>query len=66
MRTELLIIDPQVDFCDPAVGALHVKGAEAVGKTPPASRYSPDMTKHSFLGSDPLIARAYQDYAGQL
>ena len=48
-------------------GPHHIRAvAEAVGKTPPASRYSPDMTKHSFLGSDPLIARAYQDYAGQL
>ncbi len=45
----------------------HIRAvAEAAGKTPPASRYSPDMTKHSFLGSDPLITRAYQDYAGQL
>ena len=48
-------------------GPHHIRAvAEAVGKAPPASRYSPDMTKHSFLGSDPLIARAYQDYAGQL
>jgi nicotinamidase-related amidase len=27
-RIELLIIDPQVDFCDPAGGALYVPGAE--------------------------------------
>ena len=27
-RIELLIIDPQVDFCDPARGALYVPGAE--------------------------------------
>jgi len=27
-RIELLIIDPQVDFCDPALGALYVPGAE--------------------------------------
>jgi nicotinamidase/pyrazinamidase len=27
-RIELLIIDPQVDFCDPAHGALYVPGAE--------------------------------------
>ncbi|HZJ44684.1 MAG TPA: hypothetical protein VFD63_12995 [Pyrinomonadaceae bacterium] len=27
-RTELLIIDPQVDFCDPKQGALYVPGAE--------------------------------------
>ena len=45
----------------------HIRAvAEAAGKTPPASRYSPDMTKHSFLGTDPGIARAYQAYAGNL
>ncbi len=27
-RVELLVIDPQVDFCDPARGALYVPGAE--------------------------------------
>ena len=45
----------------------HIRAvAEAAGKTPPASRYSPDMSKHSFLGTDPSIARAYQEYAGNL
>jgi betaine-homocysteine S-methyltransferase len=48
-------------------GPHHIRAvAEAVGKAPPASRYSPDMTKHSFLGSDPLIARAYREYASNL
>lgn len=28
MQTVLLIIDPQVDFCDPDKGALYVRGAE--------------------------------------
>jgi betaine-homocysteine S-methyltransferase len=45
----------------------HIRAvAEAAGKTPPASRYTPDMTKHSFLGTDPGIARAYQEYARNL
>jgi len=45
----------------------HVRAvAEAVGKNPPASRYSPDMTKHSFLGSDPAITKSYQAYAPNL
>ena len=45
----------------------HIRAvAEAAGKTPPASRYSPDMSKHSFLGTDPGIVRAYQEYAGNL
>jgi betaine-homocysteine S-methyltransferase len=45
----------------------HIRAvAEAAGKAPPASRYSPDMSKHSFLGTDPGIARAYQEYASNL
>jgi betaine-homocysteine S-methyltransferase len=45
----------------------HIRAvAEAAGKTPPASRYSPDMSKHSFLGTDPKIVKAYQEYAGNL
>ena len=48
-------------------GPHHIRAvAEAAGKVPPSSRYSPDMSKHSFLGSDPLIARTYQEYAGNL
>jgi betaine-homocysteine S-methyltransferase len=31
----------------------HIRAmAEAIGRTPPASRYSPDMTKHAYLGTD--------------
>jgi betaine-homocysteine S-methyltransferase len=45
----------------------HIRAvAEAAGKAPPASRYSPDMSKHSFLGTAPGIAPSYQDYAAQL
>ncbi|MEO7261392.1 MAG: homocysteine S-methyltransferase family protein [Jatrophihabitantaceae bacterium] len=34
-------------------GPHHVRAmAEALGRTPPASRYSADMSKHAFLGSD--------------
>ena len=45
----------------------HIRAvAEAAGKAPPASRYSPDMSKHSFLGTAPGIASSYQDYASQL
>lgn len=48
-------------------GPHHVRAvAEAVGLTPPASRYSPDMSKHSFLGTDPAITKSYQDYARNL
>jgi betaine-homocysteine S-methyltransferase len=48
-------------------GPHHVRAvAEAAGKKPPASRYSPDMSKHSFLGSAPGISQSYRDYATHL
>jgi len=50
-----------------SAGPHHVRAmAEAAGKQPPASRYSPDMSKHSFLGSAPGIAQSYQEYASRL
>jgi betaine-homocysteine S-methyltransferase len=31
----------------------HIRAmAEAIGRRPPASRYSPDMSKHAYLGTD--------------
>jgi betaine-homocysteine S-methyltransferase len=48
-------------------GPQHIRAvAEAAGKNPPASRYSPDMSKHSFLGSDPGISPSYREYAPNL
>jgi betaine-homocysteine S-methyltransferase len=48
-------------------GPHHIRAvAEAAGQAPPASRYSPDMSKHSFLGSAPGITESYKEYAGQL
>jgi len=48
-------------------GPHHIRAvAEAIGQAPPASRYSPDMSKHSFLGSDPSLTQSYQEYATQL
>jgi len=48
-------------------GPHHIRAvAEAAGKTPPASRYSPDMSKHSFLGSAAGITASYQEYAPNL
>src|SRR5499425_1258167 len=45
----------------------HIRAvAEAAGKVPRASRYSPDMSRHSFLGTDAGIVKTYQDYAAQL
>jgi betaine-homocysteine S-methyltransferase len=48
-------------------GPHHIRAvAEAVGQVPAASRYSPDMSKHSFLGSDPGITQSYREYAPNL
>jgi betaine-homocysteine S-methyltransferase len=45
----------------------HIRGmAEAMGRRPPASRYSPDMSKHAYLGSDPSLRRENLAYAERL
>jgi methionine synthase I (cobalamin-dependent) len=45
----------------------HIRSvAEALGRTPPASRYSADMSKHSFYGGEDTVSRAYQEYAKRL
>ena len=48
-------------------GPHHVRAlAESVGKKPPASRYSADMSKHAFLGSHERIKQVQKDYAQKL
>jgi betaine-homocysteine S-methyltransferase len=48
-------------------GPHHIRAvAEAVGRTPPASRYSPDMSKHYSLGTDPRLQAANREYAREL
>lgn len=48
-------------------GPHHIRAlAEAVGKHPPASKYSPDMSKHAFLGSHARIKQVQKDYAEKL
>ena len=45
----------------------HVRAvAEALGRTPGASRYSADMEKHAYFGSDPSLKREYTEYSGEL
>lgn len=44
-----------VDYLGVCCGAapIHIRAlAEALGRTPPASSYSPDMSKHVFFGTD--------------
>ena len=48
-------------------GPHHIRAiAEAFGRTPPASRYSPDMSKHVYLGADPRLRAANQEYRSLL
>jgi betaine-homocysteine S-methyltransferase len=48
-------------------GPHHIRSvAEALGRKPAASRYSPDMSKHAFLGSDPTLKNVNRDYAERL
>ncbi len=48
-------------------GPHHIRAlAEAVGKHPPASRYSADMSKHAFLGSHERLKQVQKDYANKL
>jgi len=43
----------------------HVRAmAEAMGRRPPASRYSADMSKHAYLGSDPTLQRENLAFGG--
>jgi betaine-homocysteine S-methyltransferase len=45
----------------------HVRAmAEAMGRRPPASRYSADMSKHAYLGSDPSLQEDNLAFARRL
>jgi betaine-homocysteine S-methyltransferase len=39
---------------------------EALGRTPPASTYSPDMSKHAYFGDDPSLKDANLEFAAEL
>jgi len=48
-------------------GPHHVRSlAEAIGRTPPASRYSPDMSKHAYFGTDDSLKAENVEYAKDL
>jgi betaine-homocysteine S-methyltransferase len=48
-------------------GPHHIRSlAEALGRETPASRYSPDMSRHAFLGTDAQLREHNQTYAGEL
>jgi betaine-homocysteine S-methyltransferase len=45
----------------------HIRAvAEALGRTPPASRYSADMSKHAYFGTDPSLLQKNRDYSREL
>ena len=48
-------------------GPHHVRSlAEALGRTPPASRFSPDMSKHAYFGTDESLKPENLQYARDL
>jgi betaine-homocysteine S-methyltransferase len=48
-------------------GPHHVRSlAEALGRTPPASRFSPDMSKHAYFGTDESLKAENLEYAKDL
>jgi len=48
-------------------GPHHIRSvAEALGRTPEASRFSPDMSKHAFIGSDPTLKEHNRSFAAEL
>jgi betaine-homocysteine S-methyltransferase len=40
--------------------------AEALGRTPPASRYSPDMSRHAYFGTDESLKATNREFATEL
>jgi betaine-homocysteine S-methyltransferase len=61
--------DAGVSYLGVCCGAAphHVRAmAEAIGRTPPASRFSADMSKHAFLGTDGALARQEANIGTQL
>ncbi len=58
-----------VDYLGVCCGAgpHHIRAvAEGLGRTPPASRFSPDMSKHAFFGTDARVPDEYKEYAAKL
>jgi len=48
-------------------GPHHIRAvAEALGRKPEASKYSPDMSKHAFMGTDPTLKPSNREFAERL
>lgn len=62
-------LDLGVSYFGVCCGAApyHIRSmAEALGRTPEASRYSPDMSKHAYFGSDPTLREQNLSYKDSL
>jgi betaine-homocysteine S-methyltransferase len=62
-------VDAGVRYLGLCCGAAphHVRAvAETLGRTPPASRYSEDMSRHVYFGTDPGLARHNLEYGRSL
>jgi betaine-homocysteine S-methyltransferase len=62
-------LDLGVRYLGACCGAAphHIRAmAEAVGRTPAASRYSADMSKHAYFGTAEGLKAEYQHYANEL
>jgi betaine-homocysteine S-methyltransferase len=62
-------IDAGVRYIGLCCGAMphHVRAiAEALGRRPPASRYSADMSKHAYFGTDARLKQSNRDYSARL
>jgi len=60
--------DVGVDYIGICCGAgpHHVRSmAEALGRTTPSSRYSPDLSQHSLLGADKYVKKSEKKYLEQ-
>jgi betaine-homocysteine S-methyltransferase len=58
-----------VDYLGLCCGAAphHIRSvAEALGRTPPGSKYSPDMSKHAYFGTDESLKRENVEFAKDL
>ena len=61
-KTGLGSVNPRFELTDGwNPGPHHIRSmAEALGRRPPASRYSPDMSKHAYQGTDDNIPDYYK------
>ena len=61
--------DVGVDYLGVCCGAgpHHIRAvAEALGRTPPASRFSADMSRHAYFGSDARLSTRNKEFAEKL